>query len=248
MLDFRSLASSSAGCCYHLSGGGASRPILIEAGIRFKLIQEGIGFRVSELAGCLVSHAHGDHAQAVPNLVMHGVQVYTSTETADALIAKTKVFHSGLCRIKPHIEWKVGDWQVLPFEAIHDAPGTLGFVIGSPDGSRLLFLTDSAYSPYTFEKLTHIAIECNWSEELIKDSVGSGSINASRARRTVKTHMSLERLVEMLKTNDLSRVEEIHLLHLSSQNSDAEGFKRTIERATGCPTFIADELSVGVSK
>jgi phosphoribosyl 1,2-cyclic phosphodiesterase len=244
-LRFEPLASSSAGCCYRLSGGGTSAPLLIDAGIRFELIQRGLNFRVSALAGCLLTHAHGDHAKAVDGLLRAGVDVYSSKETWASVWPRLTATHRAK-ELYSREQTSVGDWSVLPFEAVHDAPGTLGFLIGSPDGCRLLFLTDSAYSPYRFEGLTHIAIECNWSSEILRDNVSSGQIHRDRYRRISSTHMSLERLIEMLKANDLSAVEEIHLLHLSSQNSDEAKFKLEVERATGKPVYVAAETSAGV--
>jgi phosphoribosyl 1,2-cyclic phosphodiesterase len=137
----------------------------------------------------------------------------------------------------------VGDWSVLPAEAIHDAPGTLSYIIGSPEGDMLLFLTDSAYSPYRYKGVTQIAVECNWSEDIIKENVVDGVIDRDRFRRTASTHMSLERLVEMLKANDLSNCEAIYLIHLSNANSNEEEFKKTIQRATGVPVYVCAEIS-----
>ena len=57
--------------------------------------------------------------------------------------------------------------------------------------------------------------------------------------KTMETEAQKRLADEMLKANDLSKVEEIHLLHLSSANSDAEGFKRQVQSLTGIPTYIA---------
>ena len=243
MLEFLPLASSSSGCAYRLSGGGATAPILIDAGIRFELIQQGLDFQIATLGGCLISHAHGDHVKAVKKLMDAAVDCYASEETWDQL-TKSIGSHHRMRTCKELKEFEVrGGWKILPFDAVHDMPGTLGFVIGSPDGFKALYLTDSAYSRYKFDGLTHIYIECNFSQELLRDNVEKGKVHAERFARTQRTHMSLERLIQMLKANDLSKVEEIHLLHLSSVNSDELGFKKAIERATGCPVYVAEEFS-----
>lgn len=51
--------------------------------------------------------------------------------------------------------------------------------------------------------------------------------------------MSLETAKEFLRANDLSRVQEIWLLHLSDDNSDAERFKREIQGLTDKPVYVA---------
>ena len=56
MLTLKSFASSSKGNCYQLVDGSSS--LLIEAGIQFKRIQVALGFEVSGLDGCLISHEH----------------------------------------------------------------------------------------------------------------------------------------------------------------------------------------------
>lgn len=242
-LDFRPLASSSAGCAYHLSGGGASRPLLIDCGLRFVEIRRALSYQTALLEGCLISHAHGDHIKAAPDLMRSGVDCYASAETWRSAPFVDPTHHRAkVCRGREQFE--LGEWRVMPFEAVHDMPGTLGFLVGSPDGSRLLYLTDSAYSPFKFDGLTHIAIEANFSTEMMKQNTREGEIHADRFKRTMKTHMSIERLIDMLRANDLSKVEEIHLLHLSSQNSDAEEFKRLVQRATGKPVYVAAERSL----
>ena len=44
---------------------------------------------------------------------------------------------------------------------------------------------------------------------------------------------------DFLRANDLSRVKEIHLLHLSDENSNAERFKREIQEISGKPVYVA---------
>lgn len=238
MLQFRPIASSSSGCCYHVSGGGTRGGLLIDAGLRMQQIDVALRFQVTSLAGCLISHGHGDHAKAVPDLQRMGVDCYASAETwGDFRWGKLVPYRCHA--VEAEKEFSVGDWRVMPCLAVHDEPGTLGFLIGSPEGDRLLYLTDSAYAINRFEGLTQIAIECNHSEALILQNAQSGRIDRTRARRTFSTHMSLERLIPMLLANDLSRCEEIWLLHLSRENSDAEAFRRAVQEATGIPTYVA---------
>lgn len=241
-IEFTSLASSSAGCAYIVRSPGL-KPLLIECGIRYAQIQIGLDFDL-DIAGCLISHAHGDHCKSARDMMCRGaVNCYASTETAEFLRTKHHELERNprLRSINMAEDQFLGieGWTVTPFEAEHDMPGTLGFVVDSISGDRLLYLTDTAYSRFTFAGLTHMAIEANFSEGLIRENAERGEIDRSRYHRTYRTHMSVERLLEMLKANDLSEVEEIHLLHLSSANSDAEGFKRQVQSLTGIPTYIA---------
>ena len=52
--------------------------------------------------------------------------------------------------------------------------------------------------------------------------------------------MSLETLLELLGKNDLSKVNNIVLIHLSDSNSHAIDFKNAVRKATNCNVIIAD--------
>ena len=231
-MNIRVLASSSAGNAYILDDGSA--PLLIEAGIRYKEIQQALGFKVCGLAGCLISHSHGDHSKSAKDIVKAGVGCYLSAETADALGLtghRVKV-------VAPLETFNVGLWRVLPFPTVHDVDGSLGFLLAHRDGEKVLFITDSAYCKYRFTGLTHIMIETNYSLEILRQNVANGTLDLATKNRIVRTHMGLETVKEFLRANDLSRVEEIHLIHLSNDNSDEERFKREIQGLTGKPTYI----------
>ena len=235
-MNFTPLASSSEGCSYLLGSGNLSK-LLIDAGIKFEDIQKGTNYQITDLAGCLISHAHGDHVKAVTKLLRAGVDCYASRETWTAL---NQPIFSRVKEIKAGTVYEAGGWKFKPFNAVHDSPGTYGFLI--TDGkSKLLYLTDSAYSLHKFQGLTHIAIECNFSEEILRQNQSAGDIEMNRFKRVTRTHMSIERLEELLKANDLSKVQEIHLLHLSDANSNEEEFKTRIQKLTGKPVYVAQK-------
>ena len=130
-MNFNSLASSSAGNAYLTEEAGIA-PLLIDPGIRFSALSRALGNSVAGLAGCLISHQHGDHAKGAAELAMRGVPIYTSRECAEALgIEAIHVEHA-----KP---FNVGGWRVLAWDAVHDVR-CFGFIIDSPDcDSRLLY-------------------------------------------------------------------------------------------------------------
>lgn len=240
-MRFTPVASSSAGCAYILHTPG-SQPLLVDCGVTIKSLRPFLPTGVTSLAACLVSHAHGDHSLLAGDLTRRGVDCIMSKETMDTLVSKWRATAGDASRILAigHLETASFDgWSIKAFDAVHDSPGTLGFIVGDQSGDRLLYLTDSAYSRHTFTGLTHIAVECNYSEDQLRESALRKSIHAAQFRRTFQTHMSLERLVEMLKSNDLSRVREIHLLHLSDRHGDEDSFRREVAKATGKPVFVA---------
>jgi len=70
-MTFTSLASSSHGNCYVVSDGKTT--ILLECGISFRRIKKGLGFDLSNIRACLVSHEHKDHAKSVMDFIKSGV-------------------------------------------------------------------------------------------------------------------------------------------------------------------------------
>ena len=69
--------------------------------------------------------------------------------------------------------------------------------------------------------------------------VEAGLVPKKLKSRILKSHFSLENVKEFLKANDLSKVQEIWLLHLSDGNSDAERFKRETQEISRKPVYIA---------
>lgn len=226
------LASSSAGNAYVLDDGRSR--LLLECGLSWPKLREQLGFQSSGLAGVLLTHEHGDHAKGVQGAMAAGLDVYASKGTFEALDLT-----GHRCRtVQPLTQFQVGSWSVMPFEAIHDAAEPLGFLLASKD-SKCLFLTDSAYCRYRFKGLTHVFVECNHSLEIMRRRTADEELHMAHKKRLMHSHMSLERLQEMLAANDLSQVREIHLLHLSDDNSDEGHFRRAIMRQTGKPVYVA---------
>lgn len=232
MIEIKALASGSKGNAYLLSDGQSS--LLIECGIRYKDIQIATDFNTSNIVGCLVSHEHKDHTRGLKDVLNAGIDCYMSQGTADA----EAIEHHRLKVIQARRQFKVGNWTVLPFEIEHDAKEPFGFLIANGQ-EKILFATDTYYVRFKFKGLTRIMIECNYSLDILDRNIEKGYLHPALKRRLMKSHFSLENVKEFLKANDLSQVKEIHLLHLSDGNSDAERFKREIQALTGKIVMIA---------
>lgn len=232
-MDIKILASGSSGNAYQISDGETK--LLLDAGIPLKAIQVGTGFKVTQIKGCFVTHSHLDHSKAIKDLARLGVDVYTSKGTVDAM----GLTGHRIKTVKGLEEIRVGTFKVLPFDVQHDAPEPLGFLFESmKTGDKLLYFTDTYYLKYKFEGLTHIMGECNYSKEALQESIDSGYIPMELAPRIIKSHMSLEHFLDLLKANDLSKVRQIYLLHLSDNNSDEEAFKEAVQKATGAEVYV----------
>lgn len=233
MIDIKPLGSSSAGNAYHITDGYTD--LLLEAGIRYKDIQRALNFQTTKIAGCLISHEHGDHCKAVADIVKAGIDVYASQGTLDALGLSS---HRAK-RIRAKQQLRIGTWTILPFDVQHDVAEPLGFLLANQAGEKLVFITDSYYCRYKFPGLTHIMLECNYSMQILDQNIESGRVPAIMKKRLLRSHFSLENAKDFLLANDLSKVQEVWLLHLSDNNSDEGLFKREIQELTGKPVFVA---------
>ena len=232
-MDIKVIASGSSGNAYRISDGNTS--LLLDAGIPIKSIKHALNFRVHDLSGCLITHAHGDHVKAAKDLAKAGISIYTSKGTIEAC----GLTGHRIKRVKSLEEIQIGTFTVLPFDVQHDAPESLGFLLTSRDtGEKLLYFTDTYYLKYRFKGLTHIMGECNYSTEAVQYSVQNGYIPAALVPRLIKSHMSLEHFIDLLKANDLSKVKQIYLLHLSNNNSNAEQFKEEVQKLTGTEVYV----------
>lgn len=233
-MKLKVLGSSSSGNAYILDTG--KEALLLEAGLPFKRIQEGLDFDIGKVSGCLVSHEHKDHSKAIEALNQNGVSVYTSKGTIDAL-GLTESHRLGTIKALEAI--KVGGFVVLPFDVQHDAVEPLGFLVQHDDMGKLLFVTDTYYCKYKFEKLDHVLVECNYRQSILDSNVDEGKVHPYLKGRIERSHFELENVKDFLRSSDLSVAKNIVLIHLSSQNSDGEFFKSEIEKTTGRQTFIA---------
>jgi phosphoribosyl 1,2-cyclic phosphodiesterase len=233
MIDITPIASSSRGNCYHVTDGKTA--LLLECGIRFTDIRKALDFKTSDIAGCLISHEHGDHCKAVVEVIKSGIDVYASQGTLDAINLSG---HRAI-PIQAKKQFFIGSWAVFPFDIQHDVSEPLGFLLANQSGEKLVFITDSYYCKYKFTGLTHIMLETNYSLKILDENIAEGWVPAVMKKRLLKSHFSLDNAKDFLLANDLSKVQAIYLLHLSDNNSDADLFKREIQELTGKQVYIA---------
>lgn len=233
MLTFHAYHSSSAGNLYQVTAPNR-RPLLLECGVPIAEIKRSLGFRLTAHCGCLVTHAHQDHARSVRDILAAGIDIYCSESTVRSILAAGPLDTHRLHIIAPMRQIQIDGWTIIPFEVVHDVD-CLGYLITDGSRDRLLFAVDTAYIPQRFAPgLTHIAIETNYSDDLIDPSAP-----AAVTARLFGNHMELGTAIDFILHQDLYRVREIHLLHLSERNSNAEEFRDRVQRATGIPVFVA---------
>ena len=229
------LGSSSKGNCYVLDNG--IEALAIECGVSFIEVKRALDFDVTRIQGAIVSHEHGDHAKNIEEFLKARIKVYMSEGTCGEVKKKFKNSSLSPNTIKVGEKISVGGFKIMPFVVKHDATEPFGFLINHNECGTVLFATDTRYLTNTFKGLNNILIECNYEENILQENFASGRISKTRRDRVIMSHLSLTTCKETLLANDLRNVNNIVLIHLSDDNSNAEEMKKVI-RETTCKNVI----------
>jgi len=110
MIDIHVIASGSTGNCYRITDG--TTILMLECGLRFREIRQAFNFKLSEVDGCLVSHAHADHSKAVKDVMAAGIDCYMSAGTSEELSLKCH-----RVKVISHLKkFTINSFQILPFQ------------------------------------------------------------------------------------------------------------------------------------
>jgi phosphoribosyl 1,2-cyclic phosphodiesterase len=233
-MELKIISTGSQGNAYILRNGDEA--LLIECGVNISDIKKALDFDLSKVVGCIVTHEHQDHCKSIIDITRCGIRVYTGENTFKALNIKDKY---RCFPVSSKETFQLGNFKILAFDVKHDAAEPLGFLIEHPDCGKVLFLTDTNYCEYTFKGLNNIIIEANYSKEIIDRKFGADSGKEFLRNRILKSHFSLANCKDMLSANDLSKVNNIVLIHLSDSNSDEKQFQKEVAELTGKNVTVA---------
>ncbi len=242
-MNLHVIGTGSSGNAYLLDAGQSS--ILLDAGFPIKKIIRSVP-DWQKLAGCLVTHEHGDHAQSAEAIARLGVPTISSAGTWEALNPGWRL--TQLNAIQTLIPIRLGAFTVLAFDTQHDAAQPYGYVIRyEPTGETVLYATDTYYLSRTFPGITYWIVECNYIDELMDEQYDSGELTEALRKRLKKSHMSLRRLVTALRANDLSRTRAIVLVHLSDERSNERIMVKAVKGVTGIEEVVAADAGMDIS-
>lgn len=235
-MKFIQLISSSLGNAYIVESETGYR-LLIECGASWKKMLKLLDFKLDNVRACLVSHEHKDHSEAISEAISNGMDVWASKETFRATCVELgpnchTLRKYSIAKISP-------EFKVLPFSLYHDCPGALGFVVHC-DNETMLFAPDTKLIKTRFGcSFSIIALECSWDEDILKKRVENKDINETLAKRLLESHMSKQTAMSYIDNFcDLSNCREIHILHLSKNNIDAEKTRLEFEEKFFVKTVI----------
>ena len=224
-MKLKVIGSGSSGNCYVLDSG--EEILILEAGVPFSEVKEAIDYQTSKIVAVLYSHSHLDHSK----------YIHEYKETGISVIDGRTVEQFGYTIFPP---WKVGYFLIAPFSVPHDVP-CFGYLIEHPTMGKLVFVTDAEYVKYTFPGVNHIMVETNYSQDILDENTNSGEIPTVLRNRIMKSHMSFDTAVKMVKANKSSQLRNVVMCHLSTRNSNKSRFKEDMQNVVGsfCNVTIA---------
>ena len=248
------LASSSFGNCYILEFEISGMPtyLMIECGIPLSDIYKKMNnyqLSISDICGCLITHAHQDHCCAARHLSNRGVNIFATKETLDKIHCKGIELTNKAIKITDGL-------YVASFLVDHDIEGAVGFIIKTSK-ETVIFINDhkrwnANLKPF---KPNYVFIECNYDHKFVYATMHDLEIklksndytdsekhkfqqSLNQHTRNLNSHCSLFGTLKGLAKMDLSQCKAIFLMHLSDRYANEYRMKNEVERATRIKTFV----------
>lgn len=234
MVLMKCLATGSTGNCYLLKA--ARETLVIECGISIKEIKRGLEWRLENVAGCLVTHRHKDHSKSLVEVLGCGIKVLAIPDVFEAYNAAKRPF---TVAVETERWYKMGGFKVMALAVRHDVP-CVAWLVEHKEMGRLLFVTDTMMLDFKLPQVDHLMLEVNYADRLLEGNIMDGVEPPSMRARLLATHMELGTACGILRDNDISRLQEVIVIHYSSRNGNRKLFKERLEAAGGVPVIIAE--------
>lgn len=229
MTTIRIIGSSSTCNCYIIDSGG--KILLLECGVSMNEIIRNIGNDFNRIVGCTSTHVHGDHmnASTANELVKRGIPVYMGEDVLK------EVDFTQFLPILSGRKNEVGGFTIQPFKVAHNVPN-YGFLIETPNGERIVFVTDAIECRYKFKDIDCIMVECNHDDDTMLDNLDKNEVSMSHP----ENHLGLHDCIAFCKANMNPHLKQVILIHLSHQNINEEYALKSVQDAMqGIPVSVA---------
>lgn len=222
--------SGSSGNSYALQSD-SGEILLIEAGVPLKEVKKAIGYKTSKVVGCIISHAHSDHAKYIPEYLRAGINISSNDEVAKKYL--------GVDTMYENITFRFGKFGVTPFEVKHDAKN-FGYLIHEPSYGTIFFATDCYNLNFVIQGCKVYLAECNYSDAILDKAVTDGSTPRRQADRIRLSHMSMEHAISWLHDCDVEHcARKIILIHGSARHLIPNAAVSKFQQVLGVPTYYA---------
>lgn len=234
MTVVHTLASGSSGNALVILSGGTR--ILLDAGISCRRIAASLGelgLGAGDLDAILITHTHSDHISGLRTLLKRtDAPVWATVRAGRELLFRLPELEARLCPVKPGVPFCVGACAATALETSHDAPGSCGYRLDTPDGS-VGILTDTGYvTDQAAELLSGVdlaVLEANHDVETLR----SGSYPYYLKQRVLgpEGHLSNGDAAAFAAFLAERGTSEIILAHLSRENNTPAMARAAVETA-----------------
>lgn len=218
----KTIATGSSGNCHALIAD-TGEILLLDLGENEKKIKKGIGWRISDVVGAIVTHKHADHSKSVNEFERMGIPVFKPYENG-----------SDIC-LKNISGFKVQSFDLTTIDgrwAHTDADGEpcscYGFLIEHKEMGRMLYITDTAFVKWRFKNINHILLGVNYDKDMIYPD------NEGKKNHIFGGHMEIDTACEFVKANNSDSLHNVIMCHLSADNADSDKFIERMKEV--CPT------------
>lgn len=250
-LFYISLSSGSSGnACYI---GTAEEGIVIDAGIRADLIEDGLeanGIPMSRVKALLLTHDHSDHVRYAYALLRQNkhITLMCTNRVMNGLLRR----HSISRRIKDYhraifkeIPFTAAGFEITAFDVPHDGSDNMGFSI-ERFGRRIVVATDlgevQERARYYMEGANYLVIEANYDSDMLR--LGRYPEYLKARIRAANGHMDNAETARYLASlGPLGNLRYVFLCHLSEDNNTpakARGAVASALEGAGCAVASAE--------
>ena len=217
----KTIATGSSGNCHALIAD-TGEILLLDLGENEKKIKKGIGWKISDVVGAIVTHKHADHSKSVNDFERMGVPVLKPYENESDIGLKNI---SGF-RVQAFDLTTIGGrWTHT------DADGTdcpiFGFLIMHKEMGRMLYITDTAIVKWRFKNINHILLGVNYDRNMIYPD------NGGKKNHIFGGHLEIGTACEFVRANNSDSLHTVIMCHLSADNADSDKFIERMKKA--CP-------------
>lgn len=249
-IHFISFGSGSSGNCSYV--GNDKEGFLIDGGVAPEKIFPELkrrGIQPSSVRGILLTHDHGDHIRYVYKLLKKEphLGVYATPKTLGGILRR----HNISSRIRDYhrpiyIEtpFKIGSFEITPFQTLHDGTDNVGFFIALGDltmavATDLGSITDRV--DHYMRLARHIVIESNYDAEMLRN----GSYPQYLKARIVADngHLDNEVTASFLASIYTPALSHVFLCHLSNENNEPQLAINTVTRALNAAGITVGDAS-----
>jgi phosphoribosyl 1,2-cyclic phosphodiesterase len=200
--------------------------LLIDAGFSRKEILKrclDADFDSKQIKALLISHEHGDHIKGARVLADHlDIPTYLTNKVYSYLKNK-KLIGQKIYLFQPGDKFKVEEFEIQPFQVLHDATDPVGFII-TVNSQKIGIVTDLGCIDNLVKaklmKCEVLILECNHDKQMLMNS--DRSINLKRRINGKFGHLNNVDAINSLNDIICENTKHIVFYHLSNDCNDRE--------------------------